>query len=134
MIYILDASAMIAYLRAEPGGDVVRVVLKDPAHQCLAHAINLCEVYYDFYRAEGQTVAGAALRDLEAAGVARREDISPSFCQAAGALKAARRRISLADCFGVTLAKTVSGTLLSADHHEFDSLAASGECTVAFIR
>ena len=64
----------------------------------------------------------------------RREDISPSFCQAAGALRATRRRISLADCFGVTLAKTVSGTLLSADHHEFDSLAASGECTVAFIR
>jgi hypothetical protein len=107
VIYILDASAMIAYLRAESGGLLVRDVLLDPAHVCFAQAINLCEVYYDF---------------------------SPSFCQRVGVPKATQRRISLADCFGVTLTKTVHGTLLSADHHEFDSLAAAGQCTVASIR
>jgi predicted nucleic acid-binding protein len=125
---------MIAYLRGEAGGQLVRDVLRDPAHRCFAHVINLCEVYYEFHRAEGESVAVEALQDLEAAGVARREDNSVSFCQAVGALKATRRRISLADCFAVTLANTVNGTLLSADHHEFDSLAASGECKVALIR
>jgi uncharacterized protein with PIN domain len=32
VIYVIDASAMIAYLRAEPGGQVVRDLLRDPAH------------------------------------------------------------------------------------------------------
>ena len=134
MIYIIDASAMIAYLRGEPGGQLVRDVLGNTANQCFAHAINLCEVYYEFHRAEGEAVAGEAMRDLQAAGIARREDIAPSFCQAAGTLKAVRRRISLADCFAVALAKTLSGTLLTSDHHEFDPLVASGDCAIAFIR
>ncbi|PYX28113.1 MAG: hypothetical protein DMG77_16805 [Acidobacteria bacterium] len=47
---------MIAYLRAEEGGALVRDILLDPAHDCLAHAINLCEVYYDFFRSAGETM------------------------------------------------------------------------------
>jgi hypothetical protein len=43
MICILDACAMIAFLRAEPGGEVVRDLLNDPSNRCFAHAINLCE-------------------------------------------------------------------------------------------
>ena len=48
MIYILDACAMIAFLRGEAGAEVVAEILRDPGDQCFAHAINLCEVYYDF--------------------------------------------------------------------------------------
>jgi predicted nucleic acid-binding protein len=134
VIYVIDASAMIAYLRAEPGGQVVRDLLQDTAHQCLAHAINFCEVYYDFYRADGAELAGAAVRDLWRAGIACREDLSPSFWQSAGALKAVQRRISLADCFAITLAGNLGGALVTADHHEFDPLAASGRCAISFIR
>ena len=42
--YVLDACAMIAYLRSEPGAEVVSHLLKQPAGRCAAHAINLCEV------------------------------------------------------------------------------------------
>lgn len=42
---ILDACAMIAYLRGEPGGEVVDRLLQDPAEVCFAHVLNLCEVY-----------------------------------------------------------------------------------------
>jgi predicted nucleic acid-binding protein len=134
VIYILDASAIIAYLRGEPGADAISVLLVDPTHECLVHALNLCEVYYDFYRANGETAARDAMGDVLSLGVQLRNDLSIEFWQAAGALKATIRRISLADCFAVTLAQSLSGTVLTSDHHEFDPLAAQGICAFAFIR
>ena len=44
MIYVLDACAMIAFLKGEAGADVVENALLDANSQCMAHAINLCEV------------------------------------------------------------------------------------------
>lgn len=134
MTYILDASAMIAWLRGEQGADVVDSILLDPSHRCLAHSINLCEVYYDAYRHGGQSIAQSTLRDLESAGIVAREEMSPAFWQAAGALKAMRRRISLADCFAVTLARLEGATFLTSDHHEFDAFAAEGHYQITFIR
>lgn len=134
MIYILDASAIIAYLRGESGADAVSAVLVDPTHECLVHALNLCEVYYDFYRANGETAARDAMRDIFSLGVQLRSDLSIDFWQSAGTLKARVRRVSLADCFAVTLAQALGGTVLTSDHHEFDPLAAQGICAFAFIR
>jgi PIN domain nuclease of toxin-antitoxin system len=51
VIYVLDACAIIAFLKGEAGADVVENALLDRGSQCMAHAINLCEVYYDFHRA-----------------------------------------------------------------------------------
>ena len=134
MICVLDASAMIAYLGGETGADIVSGILLDSAHQCAAHALNLCEVYYDFHRASGEAVAKEAIRDLMAIGVRPRDDLSTEFWQTAGALKATHRRISLAHCFAVTLAKASGGALITSDHHEFDALVAQGVCAVTFIR
>jgi uncharacterized protein with PIN domain len=69
MIYALDASAMVAYLRSEPGADLVRQILRDTTHTCYAHAVNLCEVYYGFARALGEPAAQSltALRAAETA-------------------------------------------------------------------
>jgi predicted nucleic acid-binding protein len=125
---------MIAYLRGEPGADAVQEILVDSTHQCLAHALNLCEVYYDFYRLSGEKAAREAIRDLMAIGVQLREDLSTEFWQGVGTLKARERRISLADCFAVTLAQVLGGSVLTSDHHEFDQLAARGVCAVTFIR
>lgn len=47
MNYVLDASAMIAFLRGEQGAERVSEVLSNPGNVCCAHAINLCEVFYD---------------------------------------------------------------------------------------
>ena len=52
----IDASGMIAYLRAEPGGEKVRALLASPGGECFAHVLNLCEVYYDFMRVGGGVV------------------------------------------------------------------------------
>jgi len=69
VIFVLDASAMIAYLRDEPGAGVVAEALLDPASRCYAHALNLCEVFYDFHRASGREVALQAISDLALVGV-----------------------------------------------------------------
>jgi uncharacterized protein with PIN domain len=42
--YVLDASAMVAYLEGEPGAAVVASILADPTAICYAHSMNLCEV------------------------------------------------------------------------------------------
>jgi PIN domain nuclease of toxin-antitoxin system len=130
---VLDACAMIALLRREPGEDVVWARLSDPVNTCFAHAINLCEVYYDFRRDAGKAAAEGAVSDLKALGVVERNDLDEAFWKEAGRLKA-RGKISLADCFAVTLTNRLAGSLLSSDHHELDAIAAAGTCPVIFIR
>ena len=52
MTFVLDACAIIAYLRDEEGADVVESVLLGN-NACVAHAVNVCEVYYDCLRRGG---------------------------------------------------------------------------------
>jgi PIN domain nuclease of toxin-antitoxin system len=133
MIYVLDASAIIAWLRNEPGADVVDNAIKDFNSQCVAHAINLCEVYYDAHRNAGEAHAESVINDLAAIGVIERNDFDQAFWKEVGRLKAGGG-ISLADCFGIMLTNRIGGTLLTSDHGEMDSVAADGGCSITFIR
>jgi predicted nucleic acid-binding protein len=133
MIYVLDASAMIAWLRNEPGDDVVDNAIRDTASQCLAHAINLCEVYYDAYRNAGEAKAESVITDMAAVGVLERGDLDQPFWKEVGKLKAGGK-VSLADCCAITLTNRVGGALLTSDHHEMDRIAAAGICSITFIR
>lgn len=100
---------------------------------CMAHSINLCEVYYDFHRAGGENAADSALVDMRTLGLVERDDFDEPFWKEAGKLKAGGK-ISLADCFAVTLTNRVGGALLTSDHHELDRVAAAGMCSITFIR
>ena len=70
---VLDACAMIAFLRGEPGADVVEAALLAKDRSCLAHAINVCEVFYDFLRASGEQTARRALADCFAITLASQQ-------------------------------------------------------------
>jgi PIN domain nuclease of toxin-antitoxin system len=133
MIYVLDACAMIAYLNNEPGADVVEAALIDPANQCCAHGINLCEVFYQFHRAGGESAAIGAISDLHSMNMIERSDFDQAFWLDTGRLKA-NGGVSLADCFAVTLTNRLGGVLLTSDHHEMDKIAAAGICNITFIR
>ncbi len=133
MTNVIDASALIAYLRDEEGAEVVEALLLNRNDLCMAHALNLCEVFYDFVRVSDEATALSAISDLESTGLITRDDIDILFWQAAGILKA-RNRASLADCFAIALAKRVDGIVITSDHHEFDALVSSGVCTATFIR
>src|SRR5215212_6441920 len=104
MIYTLDTSAMIAYLLAEPGVDVVESLLVNPDNTCFAHAINLCETFYAFHRRGGEAAAQTAVTALRSAGVVVREDMDLAFWQDVGRLKSPRPHLPLGDCICITLA------------------------------
>jgi uncharacterized protein with PIN domain len=134
MIYTLDTSAMIAFLRSEPGADVVRHLLVDAGNTCFAHAINLCETFYAFHRRGGEAAAQTAVTTLFSAGVAAREDMDLTFWQEVGRLKSPRAHLPLGDCVCIALAQRVGGELVTCDHPDFDPIATQGICPVLFIR
>jgi PIN domain nuclease of toxin-antitoxin system len=132
MSVVLDACALIALLRGEAGSEIVAQNLIEG--NCFAHAVNLCEVYYDCIRVDGEDKAEALVRDLMDAGVTGRTDIDEDFWKEVGRIKAGIARISLADCFAIALARRLNVPVLTSDHHEFDNIAAHGICAVEFIR
>jgi PIN domain nuclease of toxin-antitoxin system len=133
MSTVLDASALISFLRDEPGAEAVQNLLSI-ANNCYVHALNLCEVYYDFWRASSQEAAESAITDLIVLGVAERNDMDSEFWRKVGHLKAVYRRVSLADCCALALANRLGANLVSADRHEFEPLLAAGICQIELIR
>jgi PIN domain nuclease of toxin-antitoxin system len=133
MSTVLDASALIAFLRDEPGAEAVQSFLSLP-EACYVHALNLCEVYYDFWRASAQVAAESAIGDLIALGVEERNDMDSQFWREVGRLKAVYRRVSLADCCALALASRLGARLVSADRHEFEPLLDAGICQIELIR
>lgn len=132
--YVLDACALIAFLSREPGAAVVDGLLTDPNNVCFAHAINICEVYYDLARQKGTSTARQAVADLVAVGVQVRQDMDTGFWQQVGDLKVSPGKLSLADCFALALAMQSRATLVTSDHHEFDPIVPLGLCPILFIR
>ena len=134
MIYALDGSALLAFLYDEPGAAMVEGLLLDAGNTCFAHAVNLCEVFYDYYRAGGEVQAQNALARLLAASVLPRADLDPAFWQQVGRHKAMYRPIAIADCFCIALAQRLGGEVVTSDHREFDPLVPLGLCPIRFIR
>jgi PIN domain nuclease of toxin-antitoxin system len=129
---VLDACALIAFIRSEKGAERVEQRLVEGG--CLAHVLNLCEVYYDCIRRGGETRANAILTDLRDAGVLARSDLDDEFWKDVGRIKAEVARISIADCFAVALARRPGLPVLTSDHHELDSILERGLCGVQFLR
>lgn len=135
MNFVMDACSMIAYLRGKAGSEIVESILMKEENRCVAHAINLCEVYYDFMRAKDEDTARDAIADLQSIGIITTEYMDSSFWQEAGKVKA-KNSISLADCFAIALAMREKAIIVTSDHHEFDPIVKSGNCPVSvhFIR
>src|SRR5215216_5199340 len=112
---------MIAYLRGESGADTVESRLEDDSELCVAHAVNLCEVYYKALERAGEAGANFAIQDLKDVGLVIRQDLDEAFWRAVGACKASlKNSIPLADCFVVALANRLEAEAVTADHPDFD--------------
>ncbi|MEW6620346.1 MAG: type II toxin-antitoxin system VapC family toxin [bacterium] len=119
--FILDACAVIAFLNAEEGGEKVKDLLENKDNNVYLHHINLCEVYYGYYKADGIKRAEKVLNDLEQLPIRYIEDMSIEFLKIVGKYKASYQ-ISLADAFVIGLAETLKGKVVTTDHKEFDPI------------
>ena len=120
--FIMDACAMIAFMSGEDGAETVNDVLLKAADGDAAvymNSLNLLEVYYDIYRKAGKEKAQEQLSLMEGLPIQIRPEISGDVFMEAGRLKACYR-ISIADSVALAEASVSGGSLLTADHHEFD--------------
>ena len=88
MIFVLDAGPMIAFLKAETGGNIVMDILDENRGSCHAHAMNVAEVYYILARRNGVQAAELAVTDILAADIVIHEDFDTEFWKDAASIKA----------------------------------------------
>ena len=62
--YVIDACALIAYLRKEKGGGKLRELLKDSYNTFFMHSVTVGEVYYDSIRVSGKETAHEIFGDI----------------------------------------------------------------------
>ncbi len=124
---------MMALLKGEIGHQVVAQTLANNPGECFAHVFNLSEVYYLFFRMGGSSAGETAIQTLLSAGIIPREDADTDFWKEATSFKG-RHPLALPDAFCLTLARRLSGTVVTTDHAEFDALVPLGYCPILFIR
>jgi PIN domain nuclease of toxin-antitoxin system len=91
---VFDSTAMIAFLQAESGADVVATLLSEANAISIAHAVNVCELFYDAYRRTGEDGAQEAVQQIKAAGGAISTLLDDAFRQDVGRLKVNPGRLS----------------------------------------
>jgi predicted nucleic acid-binding protein len=129
----LDACAVIAYLRKEPGADVLREIIEQPLTFLAMHVCNLGEVYYDFFRDDGIEAAQTAWANTLALPLELRRDEDDIFIQRVGIIKVTER-VSFADAFALALSERLNIPLVTTDHHEFDPIEQKGHFRFLWLR
>jgi len=122
-LFVLDACALIALLNNEDGADIVEKIY-DEAYTnnitIMINKVNLLEVYYGYYKADGKKRADYFLTQYRKHPVVKIGNITNDLFIEAGRLKA-NYKISLADSIAAAQALVSKGILLTADY-EFKAL------------
>jgi PIN domain nuclease of toxin-antitoxin system len=119
---VLDAYAVIAYLRAEPAAGEVRSLLG--SGDASLTAVGVAEVLDHLIRLAGADEEDAAL-DLAQLGLLEGVAVSTELGLAAGRLRARRYHrsrcaVSMADCIAAEAARQASTNLATSDPHLLD--------------
>jgi predicted nucleic acid-binding protein len=113
----IDSSVLIAYFLGEPTGELAKREILGQRRATYCSHVALSETFYILCRARNHQFALDALETLEKTGFVKFYD-STQLDYEAGMQKCARR-ISLADCYVLALAKNIRGAAVFA-HHEKD--------------
>jgi len=122
MTYVLDANAIVALLKNEKGADVVDDLLVQAASGACAvcmNKYNLLEVYYGFYREDGEAFAEEQIKAIRESPIAIIETLTDDVFRQSGRFKA-MYKLSLADAVVLGQGVADGATVVSSDHHEFE--------------
>lgn len=115
-LYVLDTSAILAFLGGEPGADRVERLLRAARagrHQVLACSITLMELFYTAIRAQGEDEAFRLVALVKAWPLEWVYPDEKTLLQA-GRLKASHR-LSVADALVAAVARMRGATLVHKD-------------------
>lgn len=132
MNLVLDAAAILVYLKDGLGAELVEAVLTGP-DVAFIHAVSLCEVYHETRSSYGVEAADGALFALRRTGLAVREDLDEDFWKEAGRMKSDSPQAPLSACFCAVLADRIGGEVMTADRPGFDPLVRQADCKARFI-
>ena len=134
--YVFDSCALIAFFNEEDGADVVDSLLDEAS---LGHCVilmnkyNLLEVYYGYFRDNGEAFAESILSIVENSNIQICDVLTNTLLRQAGRFKATHK-MSLADAVALAQAFDGQAVLVTADHHELDVVKAGGEVEFLWIR
>jgi ribonuclease VapC len=117
-VIVLDAYAVIAYFRGEPGGAEVAQLLREPTQLTAVNAAEVCDQMTRVFGKDPDTVE-ADLALLTHAGMAI-VPVTPELAIEAGRIQARRYHrqraaVSLADCIAAATALHAGQSLATAD-------------------
>jgi len=136
MIYVFDACALISYLHNETGSDIIFELLKkaiDGECTIYMNIVNLIEVHYANIRSLGAEQAAVILKKVLSVPIQVVSDISDTVFQQTARLKASYK-CSLADAIGLATAIELSGTFVTADHHELEAVVSKETINFLWFR
>ena len=123
MLYVMDASALLALMQGERGGDVVNDLIVE--HECVASSVNIVEV--------GTRLVDKGLAPIHLARTLKELDVQTIDFDLEQALLSASLRVttrlaglSLGDRACLALAQLMKGTAVTADSAWSDIAEAVG--------
>jgi predicted nucleic acid-binding protein len=116
-LYVLDACALIALFKEEPGADAVQRLIDQAIEGTVTlfmSRVNLIEVYYKFYRLWGEAVADVAFERIHKWPIHIQYTIDDAVFYEASRLKAVYY-LPLGDAIGLATAISLDGVFVSSD-------------------
>jgi predicted nucleic acid-binding protein len=130
--HIVDASALIAYFKSENGHEKFAELLRDERNILAMHAVNLCEVYYNYLRSDGlERGEEAWAKADEILGVL--EKVDGQFMKRVGRWKV-NHNLPLGDAFAAATAEENGCPLVTTDHNDFRAVEEVGALQIVWLR
>lgn len=110
---VLDASALLADIKDEPGAEEVRGIMREAADGLFMHAVNAGEVAYHLIRFG--LPPELAFQLAAPKGVVVVEDLERRLWERSAILKAEYRNLAFGDCIAISLAESLGAELVTGD-------------------
>ena len=123
--HVLDTSALIVYLKKEMGYKLLVELFKKDEIFFSIHIVNLGELYYRFWRSDGEIKSEKAWSLILEMPIRIVNLISESFIKRVARWKATQK-ILYADAFALAIAEEYGVPLITNDHQSFDPIDHKG--------